>query len=186
MLTELAPGTEVELEVEHFPDKTIETLSVVLGSHPERPESGFLGIVAADRLWFSEDFDFDVDIESGSVGGPSAGLAFTLAVLDQLTEGELTGGKTVAVTGEITAAGDVRPVGGVRQKAAAVRDLGADVFIVPGALSAEELAAVVETAGGAFDVIPVANVEEALDALAAQGGNVESIDEFAAANQGEG
>src|SRR5207302_4192976 len=47
------------------------------------------------------DFPIKVDIESGDVGCPSAGLAFTLALLDVLTPGELTGGVPVAATGTI-------------------------------------------------------------------------------------
>ena len=181
-----APEESVSLEVQAFGDETIRVVDVVLGEHPDKPGSGFLGIVPADRLDYNEDFDFVVDIDSGSVGGPSAGLAFTLAVLDQLTAGELTGGATVAVTGTINASGEVGPVGGVVQKAAAVRDLGVDVFIVPAALDPQELAEVKRRAEGEFEVIPVSTLDDALDALAATGGNVDVIDEFATANRAEG
>ena len=114
-------GDEIELLVEPFGAEETRDVQVVLGDHPEKPGTGFLGIRPADRLKFNDEFDFLVEIDSGSVGGPSAGLAFTLAVLDQLTEGELTGGRTVAVTGTINAAGQVGAVGGALQKTAVVR-----------------------------------------------------------------
>ncbi len=183
ILGELEPGDEIDLVIERFGVDGTDDLSVVLGDHPDKPGTGFLGIRPADRLKFNDEFDFVVEIDSGSVGGPSAGLAFTLAVLDQLTEGELTGGRKVAVTGTINAAGEVGPVGGVVQKTAVVRDLGADVFIVPAGQGEAELAAATDRAEGEVEIVPVANVEEALRALADLGGNVAAVNEFAAANQ---
>lgn len=177
-------GDEIDLLVEPFGAEDTKDVQVVLGDHPEKPGTGFLGIRPADRLKFNDEFDFLVEIDSGSVGGPSAGLAFTLAVLDQLTEGELTGGRNVAVTGTINAAGQVGAVGGALQKTAVVRDLGVDTFIVPEALGEAELTEMVERADGEIEIIPVATVEEALDALAGLGGDVGAIDEFAAANRG--
>jgi len=185
-LGDLQPGDTIELEVQRFGAGTTEVVSVVLSEHPDKPGSAFLGVQPGDRLTFTDDFGFSVEIDSGSVGGPSAGLAFTLAVLDQLTEGELTGGASVAVTGTINAAGQVGPVGGVPQKTAAVRELGVDAFIVPQDLGAEELAAIEEKADGKLEIIPVATVEEALAALAALGGDVDAVGEFAAANQTSG
>ena len=109
----------------------------------------------------------EVDIDSGNVGGPSAGLAFTLAVLDVLSPGELTGGLDVAVTGTIDGEGNVGDVGGVRQKTAAAIDEGYDVLLVPSA----EFEEARERAGGAIEVIAVDTLREALDALASLGGS---------------
>ncbi len=178
------PGDEIVLLIERFGATGTRNLELVLGDHPDKPGTGFLGIQPADRLKFNDEFDFLVEIDSGSVGGPSAGLAFTLAVLDLLTEGELTGGQKVAVTGTINAAGVVGPVGGAPQKAAVVRDLGVDTFIVPEGLGEAELAELAERADGEIDIIPVSTVDEALEALAGLGGDVGAIDEFAAANRG--
>ena len=176
------PGDEVELSVQRFGEAEPRELTVVLAANPDRPEDGFLGIQPADRPEYVNDFGFTVEIDSGSVGGPSAGLAFTLAVLDQLTEGELTGGAQVAVTGTIGAGGNVGPVGGVLQKTAAVRGLGADVFIVPLGLGEVELAAIEERAGDDLQIIPVATLDDALAALATLGGDVRAVEEYAAAN----
>ncbi len=178
------PGDTVELVVERFGRDGTLSLDIELGEHPDNTGGAFLGIQPADRLKFSDEFSFNVEIDSGSVGGPSAGLAFTLAVLDQLTEGELTGGEAVAVTGAINAAGQVGPVGGVVQKTATVRDLGIDHFIVPSALGEAELDEVRESAGDDLTIIPVSTVDEALRALADLGGDVDAITEYAAANQG--
>ena len=187
VLSGYEPGDVVELTVERFDAETGEmgpptSVAVELGDHPDRPGDAFLGVGPIDRVELTTDFDFVVDIDSGSVGGPSAGLAFTLAVLDQLTPGELTGGSVVAVTGTIDVAGTVGTVGGVVQKTAAVRDLGADVFIVPAALGEAQLERIEERAGDDLRVIPVDDLDEALDALAELGGEVDAVEEFAAAN----
>lgn len=82
---------------------------------------------------------FEIDIELNNVGGPSAGLAFTLGIIDKLTDGNLTGGLTIASTGTIDAAGKVGEIGGVQQKEAAVKANGAVAFLVPAGNCAEAL-----------------------------------------------
>ena len=67
------------------------------------------------------DFPVKVDVDTAGIGGPSAGLAMTLAILDDLTPGDLTGGKRVAVTGTIDPEGNVGEIGGIEQKAVAAR-----------------------------------------------------------------
>ncbi len=177
-----APGDEIELTVEDLTSGESETIVVALAENPENPGAGFLGIEPADRVRYGTGLDFTVEIDSGSVGGPSAGLAFTLAVLDQLTEGELTGGSKVAVTGTIQADGSVGRVGGVLQKTAAVRDLGVDVFIVPAGLGSDELDAIMDRAGDHLTIVPVDNLDDALSALGELGGDVGAVEEFAALN----
>lgn len=112
------------------------------------------------------DFPVDVSIETGLVGGPSAGLAFTLALIDDLTEGELTGGRNVAVTGTIDADGTVGPVGGVAQKTVTARRAGAIAFLVP---PDEEKEA--KTFAGKMEIIPVKTLADALTALHRLGGS---------------
>ena len=105
------------------------------------------------------------------MGGPSAGLSFTLTLLDLLTPGELTGGEVVAVTGTIDVNGDVGAIGGVEQKAAAARRDGVRYFLVPGSIPENELAAARRQAGDAVQVIEVNTLEEALEALESIGGD---------------
>ncbi len=90
-------------------------------------------VVSMTRTTYT--FPFDINIEVGDVGGPSAGLALTLGILDILSGGDLTGGRSVAATGTIELDGTVGDVGGVAQKAVAVRRAGATVFFVPAASS---------------------------------------------------
>jgi PDZ domain-containing protein len=108
-----------------------------------------------------------VSIDSEEIGGPSAGLAFTLQVLDELTPGELTGGKKVAATGTIELDGSVGEIGGIRQKTAAVLAAKADVFLVPKG----EYAAAKRRAGAHLQVVPVETLDDALRALASLGGS---------------
>jgi PDZ domain-containing protein len=117
------------------------------------------------------DLPVDITIDSGNIGGPSAGLAFTLAVLDVLTPGDLTGGRKVAVTGTMALDGTVGPVGGGAQKALTVRNAGYDTFLVP----PDELAEVQELVGEDVEVIAVGSLDEALAALASIGGNAGSL-----------
>ncbi|MGH3278065.1 MAG: YlbL family protein [Trebonia sp.] len=76
-------------------------------------------------------FPFNVKISVGKIGGPSAGMMFALGIIDKLTATNLTGGKFIAGTGEITPAGQVGPIGGIQQKMVAARDAGATVFLTP-------------------------------------------------------
>lgn len=76
-------------------------------------------------------FPFKVTIQLNDVGGPSAGLMFSLGVYDKLTPGNLTGGRSVAGTGTIDSSGDVGPIGGIRQKMYGARNSGASYMFVP-------------------------------------------------------
>jgi PDZ domain-containing protein len=127
-----------------------------------------IGIAPAASASTTFRFPVDVQISSGSIGGPSAGLAFTLALLDELSPGELTGGRRIAATGSIDVDGNVGLIGGVRQKAIAVAEAGAEVFFVP---PSEVDRARAGAAGTDLEVIGVATLEDALAALAARGGD---------------
>jgi PDZ domain-containing protein len=76
-------------------------------------------------------FPFTVTISVGDIGGPSAGMMFALGIIDKLTTLDLTGGKFIAGTGEITAAGKVEAIGGIQQKMVGARDAGATYFLTP-------------------------------------------------------
>jgi len=136
--------------------------SIVLGVRPfER-----IGVLSAQTQFHETDLPISVEFTTEDVGGPSAGLAFTLTILDVLTEGDLTGGANIVVTGTISPDGTVGPIGGVHQKAFAADDVDADVFIVPDANFAEAQSAVPE-----LRIEAVANLDEALAVLAEFGGN---------------
>jgi Lon-like protease len=87
-------------------------------------------------------FPFTVKISVGDIGGPSAGMMFALGMIDKLTTLDLTGGKFIAGTGEITASGQVQPIGGIQQKMVGARDAGATVFLAPAGNCADTVGAV--------------------------------------------
>ena len=80
---------------------------------------------------------FRVDISVGDVGGPSAGTMFTLAIYDRVTPGALTGGKQIAGTGTMNSAGEVGPIGGIKEKVVGARKGGASSFLAPAGNCAE-------------------------------------------------
>jgi len=165
------PGASHTLTVERpAGSDTRVDVDVTTIAAPDDPSRAIIGIDPEDRI-SAFDFPIDVTIDSGAVGGPSAGLAFTLAVLDVLTPGELTGGRKVAVTGTMDLDGRVGPVGGGAQKGFAVRDAGYEVFLVP----SDELDEVREAVGDEVDVIAVDTLGEALEALQSLGGDVGSL-----------
>lgn len=167
------PGDVVSVTVERA-DVGEVTVDVELIASPDDPSRTIIGFVPFDTS--SVVLPFDVSIDTGSIGGPSAGLAFTLTLIDELTPGELTGGLDVAVTGEIRADGSVGAIGGLVQKTEAVVQAGADVFIVPLAQGEDTIAAARAVADDRVMIVPVATVDEALAALAALGGNGLELD----------
>lgn len=141
-------------------------VSVTSGTAPDGEIKGkpYLGIGALTAD-LRVAFPFDVRIDAGDVSGPSGGLAFALTIIDDLTPGDLTGGKKVAVTGEIDGAGNVGEVGGVPQKAVAARDEGARLMIVPKAEVADA-----RSRAGSMKVVGVGTLDDALRVLRANGG----------------
>ena len=125
----------------------------------------YIGIDAATKS-LRVQFPVDVRIDHGPVSGPSAGLAFTLTIIDELSPGDLTGGRKVAVTGTIDPSGNVGEVGGVRQKTAAAIDAGAKLFLVPRA----EVRQARRRAGKRLEVVGVDTIEDALRVLHEHGG----------------
>lgn len=113
----------------------------------------------------SVDSPVRVDIDSGDVTGPSAGLAWALAVVDRMTPESLTDGKEVAVTGEILPDGTVGPIGGIVQKVAAVKRAGVRTFLYPEATPDDEERQMREVAGGGVRLVPVKTLDDAVVAL---------------------
>ncbi len=159
------PGEVVRLEVEPVRGGTSRVVEVTLGEREDDPTIGFLGVVPQTRWEDVDDLPVDVLVNTGRVGGNSAGLALTLSILDLVTPGELTGGLRVATTGTIDIGGNVGPIGGIIQKVAAAREAGIDLFLVP----TTEMADAREHAGD-LAVEGVSTLDDALAALARHGG----------------
>jgi PDZ domain-containing protein len=111
--------------------------------------------------------DIEVTLRLADVGGPSAGLLFSLGIVDKLdgdgSGGDLTGGRVIAGTGTIDTAGRVGPVGGVALKTQAARRDGATVFLVPKAECADAQS---ELPKG-LRLIPVTTLKGAVGSLVA-------------------
>jgi Lon-like protease len=165
-------GDVVEMQIERPLDgggSTDLTVDVELTVSPDDPERTIVGFYPFDTA--SVELPFELDINTASIGGPSAGLAFTLTLIDELTEGELTGGGDVAVTGTINLDGEVGAIGGLRQKASAVAQSGVSLFIVPAEQGEADIELARESAGDEVEIVPVATLDEALAVLAERGGD---------------
>lgn len=177
-ILETKPGQEVTLTVKRAgkggKTDTVNlhpklTGTPALAGEPADPDRPFLGIATESRVTFT--LPFHVQIEVGDIGGPSAGLALTLGLLDVLSNGKLTGGHKVAATGTIDTEGNVGDVGGVAQKTVAVRRAGVQLFLVP----PQELAVAKSEAGPKLKVEAVRTLNQALSDLAAFGGDVSAL-----------
>ncbi len=146
-----------------------QTRRVQIMASPDDADRPIIGFVPADTRVVN--LPFEVNISTPDIGGPSAGLAFTLALLDELTEGDLMGNGRVAATGTIDETGAVGAIGALVQKAVAVRDAGASLFFVPAGQSDEEVRAARKAAGSSVRIVQVASLDEALRALRRNGGD---------------
>jgi PDZ domain-containing protein len=130
--------------------------TVTLGSNKDRAY-GYLGVAVLDAPWAP----FSIDFNLANIGGPSAGLMFSLAVIDKLTTGDLNDGKFVAGTGTIDAEGKVGSIGGITHKMLAAHEAGATVFLVP-ADNCDEAKTAHEDG---LQLVKVDNLGQAVDAL---------------------
>lgn len=167
-------GDRVELTVaphgtEPDDEKSWEKRTVALMEHPEDKGRAIIGFVPADTR--SVTLPFEVNITTTDIGGPSAGLAFTLALLDDLSPGNLTGRGLVVATGTMSENEEVGAIGALRQKAVAARDAGATLFLVPAGQTDDEVAAARRAAGPGLEIVQVADLNAALAALRANGGD---------------
>ena len=169
-LTEnLSPGDEVEIAVRPYGSEIENERTVRVIANPSDPTKTIIGFVPVDTR--TVQLPFDVGISTSDIGGPSAGLAFTLAILDELADGNLMGRGKVAATGTINDNEEIGAVGAVRQKAVAVRDAGATLFLIPAGQSQTVIDEARAAAGPRVKVVPVATLQDALDALRDNGGD---------------
>ena len=116
-----------------------------------------------------DSFPFRISIESGDIGGPSAGLMYALGLYELMTPGDLTEGRVVAGTGTIDRDGRVGPIGGIADKVVAARESGASLFLAPQG-NIDELE---DVDAGGMQIVPVGTFEDALRALGVDPGQVE-------------
>ena len=132
------------------------------------PHAGpsWLGIAPEDGAHFV--LPGTITVNTANIGGPSAGLAMTLTLIDALSRGSLTGGHAIAATGTIDPLGQVGDVGGVAEKTIAVENAGAQYFFVPTA----EVATARAVASPSLHVVGVDTLGQVLRDLQAIGGAV--------------
>ncbi|PWJ54853.1 PDZ domain-containing protein [Quadrisphaera granulorum] len=150
-------GADVRVQVERNGQRQDLTVPVRAGDGG----APVLGVLVRERA----DPPVDVTIAVDQIGGPSAGLMFALGVVDLMTPGEMTGGKRFAGTGTIDSAGEVGPIGGIRQKMLGARAAGAEVFLAPQANCDEVVGHVPE----GLRVVAVSTLAQARDAVEAAG-----------------
>jgi Lon-like protease len=156
VMRDVEPGSEVELTV--LRDGKRVQVRVGTEAAEDDPKRAVFGVLPAQAADF--DFPVEIEIDAGDIGGPSAGLAFALDVVDELDDDELTDGRRIAATGEIALDGKVGAIGGVEQKTIGARNAGADLFLVPDA-NAEEA----RRHAGDLEIVAVSSFGEALAAL---------------------
>ena len=169
-LSSYRPGDQVVFDVEAVDGSSPREVELRLGSREDDPSVAFLGVAPQTRFEDAKDLPVNVRVNTGQVGGNSAGLALSLAILDVLTPGELTGGIRGATTGTIGLDGRVGPIGGIVQKVVAAREAGIDLFLVP----EEELEEARAQADG-LRIAGVADLDDALLVLAQAGGNADFL-----------
>jgi PDZ domain-containing protein len=118
------PGSSLVFEV--LRDRQRKVVKIARGGNDA--SGGLSGITIGDGYSYRPKISFDLGEQ---VGGPSAGLVFSLAIYDKITPGALLAGRRVAGTGTIDADGRVGSIGGIQQKIAAASSAGAAVFLVP-------------------------------------------------------
>lgn len=130
------------------------TVRPTIGGTADQPRLGV-------TLGLAYDNPVDVKVHAGAVGGPSAGLMFTLGIYDLLTPGELTGGRVIAGTGTIADDGSVGPIGGIEQKLVGAKDGGAKYFLAP----ADNCSSVVGNIPVGLSVFKVTTIDDALSTV---------------------
>ena len=167
-LSDKQVGDEVELVIER--DERNIKQKVTLAPLPTEPERAGIGIS------FVEDKEIettpDVSIDSDTIGGPSAGLMFTLEILNQLLEEDITHGYEIAGTGTMESDGTVGRIGGIDQKVIAADRAGIDIFFAPDDEAVSDLPSNFEVAletaeeiGTDMEIVPVTDIDAALNYL---------------------
>ncbi|GIG85879.1 hypothetical protein Pen02_08150 [Plantactinospora endophytica] len=143
------------LKIGYTRDRTPATATIVSAATDNNPPR--IGVEIEQR----QPHPFELKIDLGDIGGPSAGLMFALGIIDKVRSEDLTGGKIIAGTGTINDLGEVGPIGGIPQKLVGAKNAGAKYFLVP-AGNCEEA---VRNAQPGLPMARVGTLDEALAAL---------------------
>jgi PDZ domain-containing protein len=155
LLKATKPGQEIVIDYRRK-NSAPGTARITLVNNDDR-DYGYLGVAVQDAPWAP----FSVDFNLANIGGPSAGLMFSLAVVDKLTTGDLNGAKFVAGTGTIGPDGTVGPIGGISHKMSSAQEAGATVFLVP----ADNCDDARTATGNSMELIKAETLTQTIDAL---------------------
>lgn len=166
IINALPPGSRVRLGVQRAGSRVRAVVTTVEPRSEDANRRSEIGVELA-TIGLRVGLPRNVTIDSGSVVGPSAGLAFALYLVDSLSEDDLLRGRNVVVTGSLAPDGSVLAVGRIRQKAIASQAARHDVMVVPAVNAREATDAVAErcTDGGCMVVVPVRSVKDAIEML---------------------
>jgi PDZ domain-containing protein len=180
VLAKVKAGDSVPITLERDGEKIETEITTIQAPGEDEPRT-IIGFSPVDTTTVDLPDGISVDFDTEGIGGPSAGLAFTLTLIDEITEGNLMGDGRIAVTGEIDIDGNVGAIGGLNSKASAVQQVGVKYFLVPAGQpdigddparpnrdSVEFARSVV---GDNVEIIPVATLDEALAVLERLGGD---------------
>jgi PDZ domain-containing protein len=152
------PGDVVRFTIRRLRRKLVERIRTA--ADPKQPNRAIVGIQIEPAVQIK--LPIRVRIDVGNVGGPSAGLAFALEVMEKLGR-DVVHGHKIAATGQINPDGSISAIGGIKQKTYGAREAHVDAFLVPvdgdNAKDAERYA-------HGLKIIPVKNFPQALRALA--------------------
>lgn len=157
-MKDVEPGDEVRLSYRR--NGKVEEVTLGTQAADDDPSRPVIGVIV--RQAASIDLPIDISINAGSVGGPSAGLAFALDIVNELGT-DVAQGRRIVATGELALDGAVGAIGGVKQKTIGAKDAGADLFVVPEG-NAEEARRYAD----GLEIVAVDSFEEALAALDAE------------------
>ena len=157
-------GDPVKLTIQRLIEGSDEVevveVDIILGAHTDDPDRAMVGVLLDNSPPIVE-FPVEVATDTQNIGGPSAGMMFTLEIMNQLTEQDLTDGRRIAGTGTIARDGAVGGIGGVQQKVYGAIDAGAAVVLVPASNYDDALMA----AGDNIVVVRVETIDDALEYL---------------------
>ena len=172
-LVGVKPGDTVKVEFTRNGKAMSGSIEVIQAPGEKEPRT-IVGFMPIDTTTVKLPKGLKVEIGTEGIGGPSAGTAFTLTLIDALTKGNLMGPQNVAVTGEIDIDGKVGAIGGLNSKAAAVMQAGVKYFLVPASqpeTGPDSVAAARAAVHGKVTIIPIATIGDALAELRKLGGD---------------
>ena len=152
-MQDVTPGTKIDVKVM----RGTEQLTFNLDTIENDEGRAVIGI----NVFTEVDPPMDIQVHLKDVGGPSAGLNFTLTIIEKLTKHDYIRGRTIAVTGEIASDGKVGPIGGLPQKIRGATDAGATIMLIP----IDNCADVPDDYNGKMKIVPVENLQGAISAL---------------------